>query len=138
MPGLWRQGRKRGDQVNSSWIDSTLYKSFPDGSSYLAVFLKDHEKACGSCGGRGYVPADPSSRLRDRACQDCQREGTVQAPPTALLYGPKVPSYLPGLVAAGTGRRSVGLAFNRLVKSKYTYQRVEGKEQVKKLKEMLK
>jgi hypothetical protein len=102
--------------VNSSWIDSTLYKSFPDGSSYLAIFLK---------------PGHGSQVLN---------EGGVlarQDVPTALLYGPKVPSYFPGLVAAGTGRRSVGLAFNRLVKGKYTYQRVEGKEKVEQLKEMM-
>lgn len=45
--------------------------------------------------------------------------------PTALLYC-GTPSWLPGLVHAGTGRRSLGLAYNRLVKGRYPYQRVEG------------
>lgn len=58
----------------------------------------------------------------------------------ALLYGgptSPIPSWLPGLLLAGTGRRSVGLAYNRLLKGKYEYQRVEGKESVNALKEMM-
>jgi hypothetical protein len=53
-------------------------------------------------------------------------------PPVALLYG-SVPSWVPGLLMAGTGRRSVGLAYNRLVKGRYAYQRITGGVQVDKL-----
>lgn len=63
-----------------------------------------------------------------------ERTGDV----SALLYA-GVPSWVAGLVKAGTGRRSPGLAFNRLVKSKgYAYQRIEGKKKVKELREMMK
>lgn len=55
----------------------------------------------------------------------------------ALLYGPFIPPWMPGLIAAGTGRRSVGLAYNRLLKGKYPYQRVVGRESVKELRKML-
>lgn len=41
----------------------------------------------------------------------------------ALLYG-DVPSWAIGLIIAGTGRRSTGLAFNRLIKGKYQYQHI--------------
>lgn len=105
--------------MNSSWIDSTLYKRLPDGSSYLAIFLRP---------GHGAQVLNEGGIL------------SRQDVPTALLYGgptSPIPSWLRGLVQAGTGRRSVGLAFNRLVKGKYEYQRVEGKEQVEKLKEMM-
>ncbi len=46
----------------------------------------------------------------------------------AMLYGGPtgpVPAWAPGLVHAGTDRRSVGLAYNRLIKGSYPYQRVE-------------
>lgn len=63
----------------------------------------------------------------------------------ALLYSGKdghpIPSYLPGLVLAGTGRRSPGLAYNRLIKGKpdaFTYQAVNDPSQVAELKEMMK
>lgn len=55
----------------------------------------------------------------------------------ALLYGPNTPSYLPGLLAAGTGKRSIGLAYNRLLKGKYSYQRIEGESAIAQLKAML-
>lgn len=58
--------------------------------------------------------------------------------PVALLYGPDIPEWLPGLLVAGTGRRSPGRAFNLLLKGKYPYQRVEGAEKVRELKEMMK
>lgn len=54
----------------------------------------------------------------------------------ALLYGDTVPSWIPGLLCAGTGRRSPGLAYNRLVKGKYDYQRIE-KEKVDNLIQMM-
>lgn len=59
------------------------------------------------------------------------------AEPVALLYGPDIPSWLPGLVQAGAGRRSVGRAYNKLVKGRFPYQRITGTEAVA-LKEMLK
>lgn len=101
----------------SSWIESTKYKRLPDGSSYLAIFLRP---------GHGTQVLNEGGIL------------SRQDVPTALLYGPKVPSWVPGLVAAGTGRRSVGLAYNRLVKDKYDYQRVEGEDKVRELKEIMK
>lgn len=54
----------------------------------------------------------------------------------ALLYG-EVPSYVPGLLVAGTARRSIGLAYNRLVKGRYPYQRVEGRERVQELRALM-
>jgi hypothetical protein len=97
----------------SSWISSIGYRRFPDGAAYLAVFLRREDQ-----------PICNGERI-----------------PVALLYGgPRspIPSWLPGLLKAGTGRRSVGLAFNRLLKGKgYDYTRVEGQDNVRKLKEML-
>ena len=56
----------------------------------------------------------------------------------ALLHG-NVPSYLAGLVQAGKGGRSVGSAYNKLVRSKgYPYQHVTDEAAVKELKEMMK
>ncbi len=65
----------------------------------------------------------------------------------ALLYGPvpqglsgickPIPPWLPGLLKAGTGKRSVGLAYNRLVKGQYAYQRVEGVEKVNELRRLM-
>ncbi len=67
--------------------------------------------------------------------------------PVALLYGPHVPSWVPGLIQAGEGGRSVGSAFNSLMKSEkgkemmrrlqISYQRVEGETEVGQLKEMM-
>lgn len=82
--------------------------------------------------------------IRYRALEDgssylavfLKREDARDAP-TALLYGPQVPAWLPGLLAAGTGKRSPGLAFNRLVKGKFPYQKVVGREKVRELKEMM-
>lgn len=58
------------------------------------------------------------------------------AEPVALLYGPEIPSWLPGLIQAGAGKRSVGRAYHRLVKGRFPFQRVTGAEAVA-LKEML-
>lgn len=58
--------------------------------------------------------------------------------PVALLYGgpeSPIPSYLPGLLHA---HKSPGRAYNLLLKGKYNYQRVEGQEKVRELKEMMK
>lgn len=61
----------------------------------------------------------------------------------ALLYGPSeqnptgVPPWIPGLLCAGTGRRSPGLAYNRLVKGRYQYQRVQGEQKVQELVSMM-
>lgn len=55
----------------------------------------------------------------------------------ALLYGPDIPSHLAGLVQAGLGGRSVGRAYHKLVKGKYQYQKVEDKEKVKQLRQMM-
>lgn len=98
----------------SSWIDTVLYKRTPDGRAYLGIFLRSEP-------GTGHEPV-------------------------ALLYGPEIlpdgtvrdiPSWLPGLVQAGAGRRSVGRAYNKLVKGRFPYQRVTGAEAVA-LREMLK
>jgi len=67
----------------------------------------------------------------------------IHDPPVALLYGPSledirpIPSWLPGLLAAGTGKRSIGRAYNTLVKGRYAYQRVEGWKQVADLRRMM-
>lgn len=58
----------------------------------------------------------------------------------ALLYGgpgAPIPSWLPGLLSAGLGGRSVGRAYHRLVKGKYPYQRIEGKERVRELRRLM-
>jgi hypothetical protein len=95
----------------SSWISSLLYKRCPDGKSYLALILK----------------TEPDQE------------------PKALLYGPDLPSWVPGLVAAGTPKgsgdehyHSPGRAYHKLVKGKYQGQKVEGKEAVERLKEIMK
>jgi hypothetical protein len=101
--------------MNSSWIDSILYKKTPAGDSYLAVFLK------------------PTAQIQSQAPFEAS-----QVEPVALLYQvPASKSWLPGLLKAGTGRRSVGLAYNRLLKGKFEYQRVEGRDKVEQLKEMM-
>jgi hypothetical protein len=54
----------------------------------------------------------------------------------AMLYGgpeSPIPSWMPGLLTAGTGR-----AYNKLLKGKFPYQKVEGRREVQKLKEMMK
>lgn len=103
---------------SSSWISSMAYKSLPDGSAYLVLFLKSKERVNG--------------------CVD---------EPSALLYGgpaTPLPSWVPGLVAAGrvgegaSERPSPGKVFHRLVKEKYQGQVVKGRENVERLKEMMK
>lgn len=54
----------------------------------------------------------------------------------ALLYR-GVSSKIPGLLQAGLGGRSVGSAYNKLVKGKYKYSRIEGQEKVNKLRKMM-
>ncbi len=95
----------------SSWISEALYKATPDGSSYLAIVLKD--SAC---------PVGSDNRPI----------------PTAYLYGPDLPSWVPGLLVAGTGKRSPGLAYQRLVKGKYQSQKVQGETEIYNLRRMLK
>lgn len=108
--------------LRSSWISQVLYKSTPDGCSYLAIVLKSS-----SC------PVD----LQNRPI------------PTAYLYGgPGVdlPSWTPGLLSAGTPKKtgkgvkhSPGRAYWRLLREKgFKGQKVEGKEEVERLKEMMK
>lgn len=54
----------------------------------------------------------------------------------ALLYR-GIPSHLPGLLAAGTARRSVGHAYHALLRGKgYEYQQIP-KEKVGELRQML-
>lgn len=93
---------------HSTWIQGFTYRRLPgDRGRYLALFLRPEDR---------------------------------KSTPTALLYGGPVtpiPSYLPGLLAAGTRKRSVGTAYNRLLKGRYEYQRVEGREAVEGLKRML-
>lgn len=96
----------------SSWIESILYKSTPDGCSYLAIVLKRE-------------PGDE---------------------PVAYLYGPDIPSWTPGLLSAGTPKKtkegtkhSPGRAYWRLIRERgFVGQKVEGKEEVRKLKELMK
>lgn len=67
--------------------------------------------------------------------------------PKALLYGgaeSPIPSWVPGLVAAGTPksedgavRHSTGRAYHRLIKDRYPCQVVEGEDKVRELKEMM-
>lgn len=94
------------------------YKRLPDGSNYLALFLRVRKRANG-----------------------------VQTEPEAFLYGGPVtplPSWVPGLVAAGRAgersseRPSPGKVYHRLVKENYQGQVVKGKREVKELKEMMK
>ncbi len=111
---------------SSSWIASMAYKRTPDGATYLVFFVKPYTRANG--------------------CQD---------EPCALLYGgpgAELPSWLPGLIAAGRAKTksgkghkdrkgnpwSPGAVYHRMVRGKYQGQRVEGKENVKRLKEMMK
>lgn len=102
----------------STWIASMSFKSFPDGSSYLALFLKPRKKVNG-----------------------------IEGEPTAFLYGgpeTPLPSWVPGLVAAGRVKSesgkvpSPGAVYHRLVKGGYQGQTVKGEKQVRELKEMMK
>ena|SRR5688572_31921185 len=98
--------------MTSSWISSILYKRLPDGSSYLGVFVAPSNQ-----------PICAGERI-----------------PVAMLYGGPtnpIPPWLPGLLHAGTGKRSPGLAYNRLLKGKYPYQRVEGSQAISELRRML-
>lgn len=96
--------------LDSSWIASIAYLRTPDKARYLALFLKEKDG----------------------------QEGK-----TALLYGPHVPSWLPGLLCAGLGGRSIGRAYNKLMKGGraqemgLAYQRIEGREKVQALREMM-
>lgn len=98
--------------LRSSWISQVLYKSTPDGCSYLAIILKRE-------------PGDE---------------------PVAYLYGPDIPSWTPGLLSAGTPKKtskgvkhSPGRAYWRLLRERgFVGQKVEGKENVARLKEMMK
>lgn len=68
----------------------------------------------------------------------------VKEEPKALLYGPNLPSWVPGLIAAGRVKtsegeiNSPGAAYHRLVKGKYQGQTITGKDKVKQLREMMK
>lgn len=60
--------------------------------------------------------------------------------PEALLYGgpeSPVPSWLPGLVQAGTGGKSIGHAYHKLLRGKFPCQTIKGEKEVKELKEMM-
>lgn len=103
---------------SSSWLASMAYKRTPDGTSYLAFFLKPY----------------------------CRLNG-IWSEPTALLYGGPItplPSWVPGLVAAGRVKTaegkigSPGAVFHRLVREKYQGQIVKGEDKVKELREMMK
>lgn len=106
--------------LRSSWIDQILYKSTPDGCSYLAIILKPRPDPCSKFG--------------------------AKLPPVAYLYGPDIPSWTPGLLSAGIPKKtregvkhSPGRAYWRLLREKgFKGQKVEGKEEVRKLKEMMK
>lgn len=62
--------------------------------------------------------------------------------PAAILYV-DIPSYLPGLLAAGhttakdDGELSIGATYSRLVRGKYPSQTIEGNEQVAQLMEIM-
>ena len=65
-------------------------------------------------------------------------------PDEALLYA-NVPEWMPGLIQAGEGGRSVGSAYNSLLKKGETrekygiqYQRIEGRDKVWELRRMMK
>lgn len=97
----------------SSWISSIAYRRTPNGERYLAVFVAP--KHFPTCGGHSI--------------------------PVAMLYGPAIPSWLPGLICAGNPKRdagrSIGRAYNLLLKGKHPYQRVEGREAVNELRRMM-
>lgn len=79
-----------------------------------------------------------SSILYKRIGEETYVAVMLKNEPVALLYGGKdtpVPSYLPGLLQASP---SVGKAYHKLLKGKYNYQRVEGVDKVRELKEMMK
>lgn len=97
-------------QVQSSWISSVSYLPLPTpGKGWVAFFL--HPKP------------------RVNGCDDG---------PSAILYGPELPSWLPGLVTAGLGGKSIGRAYHRLVKGKYKGQTIKGQAKVDELKRLMK
>lgn len=105
--------RRSGLKIPSSWITSVLYKSVNDGTS------AGHPGRAGRTVYTGYLAVFTSRG-------------------DALLHG-DVPSYLAGLVQAGEGGRSVGSAYNSLIRSKgYPYQHVTDSDAVRELKEMMK
>lgn len=95
----------------SSWISEILYAATLEGRHFLAIFT--HDK--------------------------------TGAPAHAMLYsdsedvdGPKLQSWVPGLLAAGIGGESVGRAYNRLVRGKgYAYTRVEAGSAVNELRALM-
>lgn len=105
--------------MRSSWISSIAYRPLPDGTAYLAVFLKTDDEMSADDWANPNTPPHHNGK------------------PVALLYGPDIPYWLPGLLSAGTGKRSIGLAYNRLLKGKHSYQRIEGAERVAQLKAVL-
>jgi hypothetical protein len=62
---------------------------------------------------------------------------TPGSEPEAMLYGPNVPSHIPGLLQAGLGGLSVGKAYHAHIKGKYDYTKVVGAVEVAKLRNML-
>lgn len=90
------------------------YKSTPDGKGWLVFYLKPYKKING-----------------------------IKEEEKAFLYGPDLPSWVPGLIAAGRVKtaegeiNSPGAAYHRLVKGKYQGQTVKGKENVEQLREMM-
>lgn len=108
--------------IPSSWISDILYRRTPDGQTYLAVVLKPKRSRTSRT-----PPGFPRGSVKDPS-----------EAPTALLYT-GVPSYLPGLLQAGLGGRSIGRAYNLLLKGKgYPEQTVTGRREVAELKEMMK
>lgn len=110
-----------------------------------------------SDGMRGVPPSPPVPALKPLehsswiaeilylACQDGSsymaifKHTTPGEEPGALLYGPGIPSWLPGLVQAGVikdGRHSVGRAYNKHVKGQYPSLTVKGKEKVEELRRL--
>lgn len=65
----------------------------------------------------------------------------IEEEPKALIYGPDLPSWVPGLIAAGRAGGKVGSpgrVYHRLVKGKFQGQTIKGKESVQQLREMMK
>jgi hypothetical protein len=85
-------------------------------------------------------PINSSSWISEVLYKRCPDDSTYLAiflkSGQALLYS-GVPSHLPGLIQAGEGGKSVGSAYNSLVKGKYPYQRVEDDKAVKELRKMM-
>lgn len=69
------------------------------------------------------APLLPSSWIKDI----CYRNGFIAIfdhDGTALLCGTEIPLWAFNLVKAGMGGRSMGKAFNRIVKGRYPLQRI--------------